>query len=283
MNALLADPQPLADFIAQHAVPLCLGALGVAFALALAGQATARRLWPTGSRTPAQIATTGAVCLLCALLLFIAIASAVSADGDLVRLDHALADAMAAHQSAGALRVFALFTHFGDTIVLTGLCIAGAAALLAGRERLLAAALVAAIGGNSLLNHSLKAMFARVRPLHEHGQTWETSWSFPSGHSSGTLVAYGMAAWILMQLMPARWHLPVLLSAVAIALVTALSRVVLHVHYASDVMAGFASGSAWLTLCITVAALLRRRSAPSCNQPAGEMPERTAVHKEQQS
>ncbi|MDP2869894.1 phosphatase PAP2 family protein [Methyloversatilis sp.] len=283
MNALLAHPQLLADFIAQHAVPLCLGTLGVAFALATAGHTTARRLWPAGARTRVQIATTGAICLLCALLLFSAIASAVSADGRLVRLDHALAAAMAAHQSAGTLGVFARLTHFGDTVVLTALCIAGAAALLAGRERLLAAALVAAIGGNSLLNHSLKAMFERVRPLHEHGQSWETSWSFPSGHSSGTLVAYGMAAWILMQLLPARWHLPVLLSAVAIALVTALSRIVLHVHYASDVMAGFASGSAWLALCITIAALFRRRSTRTCNHPASEMPEGTAVHKEQQS
>jgi membrane-associated phospholipid phosphatase len=72
----------------------------------------------------------------------------------------------------------------------------------------------------------------------------------------------------LMQLLPARWHLPLLLTAVAIALATALSRIVLHVHYASDVMAGIASGSAWLTLCITVAALLRRRSVSSM-QPSG--------------
>ena len=268
MNALLADPQQMAVFIAQQAVPLCLGALGVAFALAIAGHTSARRLWPARARTAWQIATAGIVCLLCALLLFAAIASAVSGDGRLVRFDHALADAMAAHQSAGTLRVFARVTHFGDTVVLTALCIVGAAALLAGRERLLAAALVAAIGGNSLLNRSLKAVFERVRPLHEHGQTWETSWSFPSGHSSGTLVAYGMAAWILMQLLPARWHLPLLLTAVAIALATALSRIVLHVHYASDVMAGFASGSAWLTLCITVAALLRRLSV-SIMQPSG--------------
>lgn len=268
MKALPAHPQQLADFIAQHAVLLCLGALGVAFALTIAGHAAARRLWPAAARTRPQIATTGAVCLLCALLLFAAVASAVSGDGRLVRFDHALADAMAAHQSAGTLRVFTRLTHFGDTIVLTALCIAGAAALLAGRERLLAAALVAAIGGNSLLNRSLKAVFERVRPLHEHGQTWETSWSFPSGHSSGTLVAYGMAAWLLMQLLPARWHRPVLLGAVAIALVTALSRIVLHVHYASDVLAGVASGTAWLTLCITVAALLRRRSG-RIMQPSG--------------
>lgn len=269
MSALPSDPQQLAVFIAQQAVPLCLGALGVAFALAIAGHTTARRLWPAGARTRVQIATTGAVCLLCALLLFAALASAVSGDGRLVQFDHALADAMAAHQAAGTLRLFAHLTHFGDTIVLTTLCIVGAAALLlVGGERLLAAAWIAAIGGNSLLNHSLKAIFERVRPLHEHGQTWETSWSFPSGHSSGTLVAYGMAAWILMQLLPARWHLPVLLGAVAIALVTALSRIVLHVHFASDVMAGFASGAAWLTLCITVAALFRRRPGRMM-QPSG--------------
>lgn len=268
MGALLADPQQLADVIAQNAVPLCLVALCAAFALALAGHVVSRRLWPGSARTPAQIIATGVACLLGAVLLFAALASAVAGDTRLVQFDHALADAMAVHQPAGTLRVFARLTHFGDTVVLTTLCIAGAAALLAGRRRLLAAAWVAAIGGNSLLNHSLKAIFERVRPLHEHGQTWETSWSFPSGHSSGTLVAYGMAAWILMQLLPARWHRPVLLTAVAIALVTALSRIVLHVHFASDVMAGLASGTAWLTLCITVAAVLRRRPHRAM-QPSG--------------
>lgn len=269
MSALFAEPQHLASFIAQNAVPLCLGALCTAFALALAGHAASRRLWPRLTRTPAQIILTGTGCLLCAVLLFAAIASAISGDTALLQFDHALADAMAAHQPAGTLRVFARLTHFGDTVVLTTLCIAGAAALLAGGQRLLAAAWVAAIGGNSLLNHSLKTTFERVRPLHEHGQAWETSWSFPSGHSSGTLVAYGMAAWILMQLMPVRWHRPLLLAAVAIALATALSRIVLHVHFASDVVAGLASGTAWLTLCITVAAVLCRR--PACIvKPSGQ-------------
>lgn len=268
MSVLLADSQQLANFIAQNTVSLCLGALCAAFALALAGHAASRRLWPGSARTTAQITLTGAGCLLCAVLLFATIASAVSGDTRLVQFDHALAHAMAAHQPAGTLRVFARLTHFGDTVVLTTLCIAGAAALLAGGERLLAVAWLAAIVGNSLLNHSLKAIFERVRPLHEHGHTWETSWSFPSGHSSGTLVAYGMAAWILMQLLPPRWHRPVLLAAVAIALVTGLSRLVLHVHFASDVMAAFASGTAWLTLCITVAAVLRRRPGRIV-QPSG--------------
>ena len=261
MSALPSDPQQLAVFIAQQAVPLCLGAIGIAFALAIAGHTTARRLWPAGARTRVQIATTGAVCLLCALLLFAALASAVSGDGRLVQFDHALADAMAAHQPAGTLRVFARLTHFGDTIVLTTLCIVGAAALLlVGGERLLAASWVAAIGGNSLLNHSLKAMFERVRPLHEHGQTWETSWSFPSGHASGTVAAWGIAAYVLLRLLPSRWHVPAVLLTTAFAFSTGWSRVFLQVHWASDVIAGFASGLAWLTVCVVAMELARRHS-----------------------
>jgi len=89
-----------------------------------------------------------------------------------------------------------------------------------------------------------------VRPLHDDGIVLAHGFSFPSGHSSGAVVAYGMLAYVAMRFVPVRWHLALVLCAVALAFSIGASRVFLRVHFASDVIAGFASGSAWLAVCI---------------------------------
>ncbi|WP_018410353.1 phosphatase PAP2 family protein [Methyloversatilis thermotolerans] len=200
---------------------------------------------------------------LCAIgtgaIVFACIAFAVHRGNALPALDDALVDALATHATVTTLQVFAVLTRFGDTEVLTVLGVLGTAVLLWRHQYRLAATWAAVIGGNSLLNVSLKSAFQRARPVHEHGVTMETSWSFPSGHASGTVAAWGVFAYVLLQLLPARWHLPVVLAAVAVALTTGFSRIVLQVHFASDVVAGMLSGACWLALCIVASECGRRR------------------------
>jgi len=59
-----------------------------------------------------------------------------------------------------------------------------------------------------------------------------------------------MLAYLALRLAPPRWHLPAMLGAAALAGTVGSSRVFLQVHYASDVLAGFASGTAWLLVAI---------------------------------
>jgi undecaprenyl-diphosphatase len=96
-----------------------------------------------------------------------------------------------------------------------------------------------------------------VRPVHDQAIATASGWSFPSGHTSGSLVTYGMIAYVLVRTTPARWHLPVVIAATIVAFSTACSRVFLRVHFASDVLAGFASGTAWLVACILSVELAR--------------------------
>src|SRR3546814_2012769 len=96
-----------------------------------------------------------------------------------------------------------------------------------------------------------------MRPLGENGRARVEGWSFPSGHSAGAVVVYGMLSYVLIRITPRAWHLPLALLMTMIAFSTGASRLFLQYHYASDVLAGFASGTAWLLICISAMEYVR--------------------------
>ncbi len=192
----------------------------------------------------------GFALIVVAAAIFAAIAGEIGAGERLGALDQVYSAAVRDSTSPEVRNVFARITHLGDPATLLGLCAVVAIVLLARGERLLAAGWVMAIGGNAILNVTLKRVFERVRPIHDNGLPLAEGFSFPSGHSSGALVAYGMLAYVAIRTLPRAWQLPVVLVAAALAYVTGSSRVFLQMHYATDVVAGFASGAAWLAISI---------------------------------
>ena len=254
----------LATFVALLALLLVAVAL-----LALSAERVARR---RGGRTlhPWARLTLGVglgfALIVGAALAFAAIAERVVDGGAAQRVDQAFMDAVHRSTSAAAVEAFQAITRLGDPPTLAVLCVIGALGLWWRGERVLSIAFAAAIAGNALLNPALKLVFERVRPLDAQGMPRADGWSFPSGHSSGSLVAYGMLAYVLLRTLPRAWHLPAVLAASAVAFAVGSSRVFVQAHFASDVLAGFASGSAWLVTCIVSAELAlgwqRRRRPP---------------------
>ncbi|MED0679856.1 phosphatase PAP2 family protein [Aneurinibacillus thermoaerophilus] len=110
--------------------------------------------------------------------------------------------------------------------------------------------LLLAIGGGAVFNLFLKWMFHRERPT-LHPLVQETGYSFPSGHSMGSFIFYGMLGYFLFLFFERRTA-----KAASVVLISLLifmigfSRIYLGVHYPSDVLAGFAAGGAWLIICI---------------------------------
>ena len=101
--------------------------------------------------------------------------------------------------------------------------------------------LVLTMLGSVLLNQLLKGYFNRPRPANTLLHTWGLS--FPSGHAMLGLTFYGCLAWLLARRFGRPgWVVPLLLWSGLIG----LTRVYLHAHYATDVLAGFAGGAAWL-------------------------------------
>jgi undecaprenyl-diphosphatase len=227
------------------------------------------RVVPPLSRLRSPAAWQGGTLLLDLLLgfgivflavdVFFEVADEIDLDEGLGRFDLAISSELARSASERTLQIFSWVTHLGDAAVQWGIGIVVALFLAVRRQRLLTIAWIAAVAGNGVLNRALKAVFQRDRPLHEHAFEAVHGWSFPSGHASGALAVYGMLAYLACRAAPPIWRLPIALSGLLIALLVGYSRVVLQVHYFSDVLAGYATGLAWVTLCAGSAEYVRLR------------------------
>lgn len=260
---LQADSPAVTDAVkalATHALP----AFAMTLLLVLAGVAA---LWwllqrygvhREASRLPPLVYLLGHLLLGFALIsggaaLFAEIAENIGDGRQLGQLDVLFSDTIRSTISTTSLQAFALLTHLGDPTTLTALTVLVASVLLLRRQFWLCAAWVLTVAGGGLLNKLLKGIFERARPPHEHGLAFADGWSFPSGHSSGSVVAFGMLAYLVTRFLPANraaLRLPILLAAAALAFSVGSSRVFLQVHFASDVLAGFAFGAAWLAVCV---------------------------------
>ena len=271
---------PLVERIGAHALLLYLGALpalllGVTLLWALVRRDTVPREDST-LPPPAYLLVRmafGFAVVVAGALLFAELAEQLADAGHaqgLGDLDDLLSAAVGRSLPPLALKFFATFTHLADTAALSVLGVGVAAALIWRQRCGLALSWAVAVVSNALLNVMLKGIFERTRPIHDTTLFQPQGWSFPSGHSSGAVVAYGMLAYVLVRTWPPamthRGGLAVVLAATAVAFTVGCSRVFIQVHYATDVLAGFASGSVWLAVCLISIELTRhyrqRRPTP---------------------
>jgi undecaprenyl-diphosphatase len=253
-----------ADWITQH--------LLFTFVLLVLGACVAAvSLWAFIQRGPSPearqrrrrnvfIAVLGAQALMVVLL-----AIYVGRDGALTRTDQVLAGALAAQADHHILRAMAVVTRLGDR---DGLLVLGGIVLLVllwRRRWWLAAEWTLATGGSGLMIVFLKQQFARVRPEHLHGFETAHGWSFPSGHAAGSTAVYGMLCYLALRKSPPQWRPAILVAGVMLVITIGMSRVVLQVHFLSDVMAGFAVASLWLAGCVAASAALRGKLAKPRN------------------
>ena len=127
-------------------------------------------------------------------------------------------------------------TWLGDWIVLVPLALAGAGLLAWRGYWRRAAALLAATLLVRVLVALQKQWLARPRPDVEHWMV-EHSHSFPSAHAANSAVTFLALAILLSGSRPA------LVAAIVCAAMVGTSRVVLGVHWPSDVIAGWAFGA----------------------------------------
>lgn len=120
--------------------------------------------------------------------------------------------------------------------------------------------LVLAMGGESVLNIALKHEFHRQRPALENPLVTLSSYGFPSGHTMGATVFYGLIALIVThEISGWKRRAAVAVGATLVILTVGLSRIYLGAHFLSDVLGAIAAGVAWLMFCWTGLETIRRR------------------------
>ena len=190
---------------------------------------------------------------------FLEVVESWTRNEDIYRVD-AWAAGLAEGLPPAVIGVFRALTVAGSAWVTVPVVLAVAVGLVRSGDRAAAALLVGAFGAGEGLLWGLKTFFHRARPslqlVTAHG------YSFPSGHSFTAALVYGLLAVVVWR---GRWGLGagarigLTVALVGLAALVGASRIVLGVHYATDVLGGFALAASWLAACLAVARVVAPR------------------------
>ncbi|MTV27078.1 phosphatase PAP2 family protein [Nitriliruptoraceae bacterium ZYF776] len=181
------------------------------------------------------------------------------ATGPAPELDRTLATATTAPPDTTAATIALVLGYAGHLLLVGALAVV--VALVARRRsgRLDVALLLAtALGGATLLTGVLKVVVDRARPAGAEAITATSA--FPSGHAVRAVAVFWVVAWAVRHWGAGRLTTVAIPLAVALIVINGAARVVLGVHWPTDVLGGAALGAAWLAVCWQ---LLRPYAAPA--------------------
>ena len=166
-------------------------------------------------------------------------------------LDRQIYQALYADRDPMIVAVGRFFTMLGEPTVLIAASLVAAIWLWLKGHRHLPFVFVAITMFGRGASELQKYWIARARPdLEAHLVVVKTS-SFPSGHANSAMIFYLTIALILTQ--GTRWRDVAVALAILLALLVGLSRVMLGVHWPSDVAGGWAFGMLWVLLTLRLA------------------------------
>jgi undecaprenyl-diphosphatase len=234
--------------------------------------ARAHRLERRGVRVPARLdPRTETGLLLVAALVVLLVGGAVlcvlgllvRTDSGLLRFDRSIEPWGEQHMTTASQWLVDRVTSLGTTRVIVGATLAVFVVEMVRRpSRWLPLFLVAVTIGQTLMSNGIKSMVDRARPAinpvaHTLGP------SFPSGHTTGAAACFAAFALVLSRGRSRNVQAALAGAAVAIAVAVAASRVLLGVHWLTDVLGGLALGWAWFALCsLAFGGRLLRLGAP---------------------
>ena len=192
-----------------------------------------------------------ALSLLYVAFLFGGIVEDFLTSDPIVAVDQAVAQLMARYRPAEIIPAFLWITALGVGKVAGGVILLALASAWLYRGRWAMLSLAVSTGGTILFTFLGKLAFHRPRPA--EAVLLENSYSFPSGHASIAVGFYGFLGYLWIRSATGiRPGINRSLVTLIVILAIGLSRIVLGVHYLSDVWAGYLVGAGWLVIGITI-------------------------------
>src|SRR5205085_10046788 len=166
--------------------------------------------------------------------------------------DRAIRSTAAAHRGPTVLAVFAIITRLGEWVTLVGASVLVALLLLRRGARVRPLLVVIAPFLVSLAIYTMKGQFRVDRPNVGSALTF----SFPSGHTSGSTAVVLVIAWVLRR---EKLGGPTWAFLLVVPVLVGLSRIVLDMHWASDVVGGWLIGGAYAAAACALYELASKR------------------------
>jgi undecaprenyl-diphosphatase len=206
-----------------------------------------RRLDPEAAT---GLALTVALALIFAAALgFGLVAEMVTSRTGLYRLDASAAAWGAEHASPTSTRVLSTITWLGATVTVLSVSVALGVLEWVERRRLAVLAfMVMVVAGQNLIANLVKVLVDRDRPPVPHLAP-SSGFSFPSGHTAAAAAAWAAVALVLGRGRPVRVKAWLGAGAAVLTVAVAASRVLLGVHWLTDVIGGAALGFGWFVVC----------------------------------
>ncbi len=171
---------------------------------------------------------------------------------------------------AAAVSVVKAVTWLGSSGVLWTVTGTAAVVLAIRRRWRLAIYLLVAGAGALTLDPVLKSLVGRLRPVVAHPIAYGTGDSFPSGHALGSIVCYGALFLVFLPATRGKWRRLFAVGIVALILAIGASRLLLGVHYLSDVLGAWALGVTWLGVTAFAFELSRQAGGMPATEPITE-------------
>ncbi|MDZ7789258.1 MAG: phosphatase PAP2 family protein [Xanthomonadales bacterium] len=184
---------------------------------------------------------------------------------ELIKFDQAVNEALGAIRTDEIVHAFAFITEWANVSTIVAVSAVTTGLLWALRHGYLVMPLWVVVLGSQLMTYAGKYGFGRERPEFLT-EVMAATPSFPSGHATSAIAVYGFIAYVLSrEAVTVRRRFEIVFwSAVLIGLI-GFSRMLLSLHYASDVAAGLLVGGFWLLVGFAVAELIRSRRQRSAN------------------
>ena len=204
------------------------------------------------SLSPHALTVAGWIAFGIAGAIFLALAWNVASHAPLTILDVHVSTWMQGHHLPGLTAAMLAITHAHSSIGMAVASIVFALVLARMREWYWIATLALAMIGGAVVNLGIKRAYERARPTFDEPLIHLDSFSFPSGHTAGATLFYGvLGAFLVSRYFSRRTRARIVAIAIVMVALVAFSRVYLGAHYLSDVVAAACSSTAWLVLCLS--------------------------------